>query len=123
MMMVDLDELQRHKTSYNLAHFILGRHHSRNVLLHCLFSVNSRLIQPRTMILTHFRLNNVHQPIYWKSSISILDTSHLVISIFLFVNSGDPDQTPHSAASDLGLHCLPITSLGISSLKSVKINI
>ena len=30
----------------------------------------------------------------------------------LFVNSGDPDQTPHSAASDLGLHCLPITILG-----------
>ena len=26
----------------------------------------------------------------------------------LFANSGDPDQTPHSAASDLGLHCLPI---------------
>ena len=30
----------------------------------------------------------------------------------LFANSGDPDQTPHSAASDLGLHCLPITHLG-----------
>ena len=25
----------------------------------------------------------------------------------LFANSGDPDQMPHSAASDLGLHCLP----------------
>ena len=22
-------------------------------------------------------------------------------------NSVDPDQTPHNAASDLGLHCLP----------------
>ena len=29
----------------------------------------------------------------------------------LFVNSVDPDQTPRSAASDLGLHCLPITPL------------
>ena len=29
----------------------------------------------------------------------------------LFANSGDPDQIPHSAASDLGLHCLPITLL------------
>ena len=29
----------------------------------------------------------------------------------LFANSGDPDQTLHSAASDLGLHCLPITIL------------
>ena len=26
-----------------------------------------------------------------------------------FTNSGDPDQTLHSAASDLGLYCLPIT--------------
>ena len=27
----------------------------------------------------------------------------------LFANSGDPDQAFLSAASDLGLHCLPIT--------------
>ena len=26
----------------------------------------------------------------------------------LFANSGDPDQTPRSAASGLGLHSLPI---------------
>ena len=32
----------------------------------------------------------------------------------LIANSGDPDQTPHSAASDLGLHCLPITFLWVS---------
>ena len=25
------------------------------------------------------------------------------------INSEDPDQTPHSAASDLGLHCLPMS--------------
>ena len=24
-------------------------------------------------------------------------------------NSGDPDQTPHSVASDLGLNCLPMS--------------
>ena len=29
-----------------------------------------------------------------------------------FANSGDPDQTPRSAASDLGLHCFPILLLG-----------
>ena len=33
----------------------------------------------------------------------------------LFANSGDPDLTPRSAASDLGLHCLPVTRLGVSS--------
>ena len=31
----------------------------------------------------------------------------------LFANSGGPDQTLHSVASDLGLHCLPITLLGL----------
>ena len=49
--------------------------------------------------LTHFILNRFSQTIYWMSPISIL----------IFANSGDTDQTPHSAASDLGLHCLPIT--------------
>ena len=38
----------------------------------------------------------------------------------LFVNNGDPDQIPHSTASDLGLHSLPIALLGISRLKLVK---
>ena len=35
----------------------------------------------------------------------------------LFAHSGDPDETPHSAASDLGLHCLPITLLRVSRLQ------
>ena len=39
----------------------------------------------------------------------------------LFANSGDPDQTPRSAASDLGLLCLPITLLGVSRVHWVKI--
>ena len=38
----------------------------------------------------------------------------------LFANSGDLDQMPHSAASDLGLHCLPITLIGVSRLQWVK---
>ena len=37
----------------------------------------------------------------------------------LFTHSGDPDQTWHTAASDPGLHCLPITSSGVSSLQWV----
>ena len=37
-----------------------------------------------------------------------------------FVNSGDPDQTPRFAASDLGLHCLPITLLRVSRQQWVK---
>ena len=38
----------------------------------------------------------------------------------LLANSGDPDQMLHSAASDLGLHCLPITLLGVSRLQWVN---
>ena len=38
----------------------------------------------------------------------------------LFAYSGDPDQMPRSAASDLGLHSLPITLLGVSRLPWVK---
>ena len=33
----------------------------------------------------------------------------------LFANSGDLDQMLHSVASDLGLHCLPITLLGVKT--------
>ena len=40
--------------------------------------------------------------------------------VYLFANSGDPDQMPCSAASDLGLHCLPVTCLGVSSLQWVN---
>ena len=38
----------------------------------------------------------------------------------LFANSGDPDQTPLSVASNLGLYCLPITLLGVSRIQWVK---
>ena len=37
----------------------------------------------------------------------------------LFANSGDADQRPRSAVSDLGLHCLPITLLRVSQLQWV----
>ena len=39
----------------------------------------------------------------------------------LFANIGDPDHTPRSSASDLGLHCLPITLLGVSRLQWVNL--
>ena len=38
----------------------------------------------------------------------------------LFANSGDHDQMPYFAASDLGLYRLPITLLWVSSQKLVK---
>ena len=38
-----------------------------------------------------------------------------------FGNSGDPDQTSRSAASDLGLHDLSVTLLGVSGLQWVNV--
>ena len=38
----------------------------------------------------------------------------------LFANIGNPHQILHSAASDLGLHYLPVTLLGFTRLKWVK---
>ena len=38
----------------------------------------------------------------------------------LLANSGDPDQTPRSAASDPGLHSLSATRSGDFSLQLVK---
>ena len=35
----------------------------------------------------------------------------------LFANSGDPDQMLCAVASDLDLHCLPITHIGVSCLQ------
>ena len=32
----------------------------------------------------------------------------------MLANTVDPDQTPHHVASDLGLHCLPMTFLRVS---------
>ena len=42
--------------------------------------------------------------------------------MFLFANSSDPAQTPRFTASDLGLHCLPVTLLGVSRLQWNKRN-
>ena len=38
----------------------------------------------------------------------------------LLANSVDPDQMPHSVASDLGLHCLPMTLLWFPGKKMLR---
>ena len=77
--------------------------------------------------LTHCRLNRLSHTIhvYWKTPISILGTCTFGYEIYIFLekmaklhvhvfaHSGDPDQTPHFATSDLGLHCLPNTLLRV----------
>ena len=59
--------------------------------------------------------------ICWTSPFVILGVSGLFCLFYsgfdgkaLFANSVDPDQTPHYVASDLGLHCLPMTLFQVS---------
>ena len=45
--------------------------------------------------------------------------SFIIESPVLNINSVNPNQTPRSAASDLGLHCLPISLLWNASHKLI----
>ena len=53
--------------------------------------------------------------INWTSPFFICGVSGVLVILILFLieipvrNSVDPDQMPHSAASDLVLHCLPLS--------------
>ena len=72
-------------------------------------------------IFTHFRLNKLPHHYILDDPISILGISGFVNEIFLEQKwIGDPDQAPHSAASNLCLHCFPITFLGVSRLKWIN---
>ena len=44
-----------------------------------------------------------------------------MVELHVFANSGDPDQMLCSATSDLGLHCLPVTLLGVSRLQLANV--
>ena len=45
------------------------------------------------------------------------------MTIILLANSVDPDQMPHHVASDLGLHCLPMTLLRVSGKNGLNISL
>ena len=38
----------------------------------------------------------------------------------LFANNVDPDQTPHDVASNLGVHCVPMTFYGFPGKNGLK---
>ena len=40
--------------------------------------------------------------------LQVLTTLVTALLYFSFINSEEPEQTPRSAVSDLGLHCLPM---------------
>ena len=56
-----------------------------------------------------------------KTGLSPTAVSLPIIPVFN-ANSVDPDQTPRFAASDLGLHCLPVSFLWDTTHKWVKGN-
>ena len=66
-------------------------------------------------LLTHCRLNEF--PLHYILEESNFNFRYLRLCDLYnprekwlnYASNGDPDQTPRSAASDLGLHCLPIT--------------
>ena len=70
--------------------------------------------------LTHCILVNSFAVIYWASPFVILGQSSLFCILFYFrwkillASNVGPDQKPHYVASDLGLHCLPMTILWVS---------
>ena len=77
-------------------------------------------------LLIHFRLNKLPQLYILNESnfnfryVRLCDLVFLEKTAKLFANSGDTDQTPRIAASDLGLRCLPVTLLEASRLKWVN---
>ena len=84
--------------------------------------LDTTLSAPASSILTHCIRNRLYHTMYWKSPISSLGRWGYEIKIFLEKNGWSmcKQWRPWSAASDLGLHCLPDTLLGVSRLQWVK---
>ena len=77
-----------------------------------------------TMTLTHLCGVGSSTTTFWTGLFPItwclvsFDYYLCFLEILVFnANSVDPDQTPHSAAADLALHCLPDTLLRVSRQK------
>ena len=51
---------------------------------------------------------------HFKSIGSILSLLFYFLWKILLANNVDPDQMPHHVTSDLGVHCLPLTTLRVS---------
>ena len=64
----------------------------------------------------HLHLHSLDRSI---SNVRMLIPSFIESSLFN-VNSEDPDQKPRSTASDLGLHCLPMSLIWDARLKRVR---
>ena len=87
---------------------------STSMRRHVASTLTQRLFNP-------FRPNGISLFYQLEQSIFVLRDVGGIFH-FLLANSGDPDQTQRSAASDLGLHCLPTShkrTLGLYGLTRV----
>ena len=69
-----------------------------------------------------FYLNSLDRSISSRRGVRLFflnNTMFFEIRVFN-ENSVNPDQTPHNAASDLGLHCFPMTFLWDARPKCVN---
>ena len=72
------------------------------------------------VLLIHGRLVDSSTIVCWMSPFVILGIGVYCVPFILFwwkillANNVDPDQMPHFVASNLGLHCLPLTLLQVS---------
>ena len=72
--------------------------------------------------LSHCILVDSSTVICWTSPYVILGLAGLFWDFYSIfeANSVDPDQRPHYVASDLGLHCLPMSLSWVSRKERVK---
>ena len=81
-----------------------------------LVSRDNFFLEQKSKTFTHCILVDSSTYICWTSPFVILGVFCRFYSNFdgKLANTVDLDQTPHYVASDLGLHCLPITLLRVS---------
>ena len=74
------------------------------------------------MLSSIFYLNCLENSIFNRRGVRLYFFSPYFIEIPVFnANCVGPDQTPHCAASDLGIHCLPMLLLWDARLKWVNV--
>ena len=84
----------------------------KHTLIPCVIKVVSRPVTTEKCLLTHIS----HLRVVWFIFFPMLEFA----LIFYSANKVDPDQTPLSSASDLGLHCLYRSQLSDARHKSFK---
>ena len=85
------------------------------------------LIKNLMMMMNPLLISGCVHHYIWRSPFLVLGSFWWIFSLLLYfpqkifpANCVDPDQTPHLAASELGLHCLCSTPIQVSGQKGVN---